>query len=211
MPVEHLKHAGPFHTTYLPVVECPSIVRAVDGCYATCLDYRVHISLQRRHLVPSVDRLDDLRNPHAVDVYRRFASMYSDADLLARHHQRLSEAASAGAVLQQSQVVVVAQHQKVVTVPPVPARDLVRVFVTVRFSCMRVYSPCTTVFRSSMPPFYETFTPYKPSFLPDIQKRPMIRPDRPSLPRCSSSLSVSLSRINVIVSDQHKCHLHALR
>ena len=102
------------------------------------LDYRVHVGLQRRHHVASVDRLDDTRDPHAVDVYRCRASMYADADLLARHHQRLPEATTARAVVKQRQVVVVAQHQEVVAMPPVPARDLVRVLITVRLGRVSV-------------------------------------------------------------------------
>ena len=138
MSVEHLQQAGPLHLAYRPVVERPVEVRMVDRRYAPGLDYRVNVGLQRRHDVARVDGLDDPRNPDAVDVDRRLASAEPDADLLAGHHQRLPEAATARAVVQQRQVVVVAQHEKVIAVPPVPARDLVRVLVPVRLGRVRM-------------------------------------------------------------------------
>ena len=103
----------------------------VYGCYAPRLDYRVHVSLQRLDYPASINRLDYTRNPHTIDMDGRIAPIQTDTDLLSRHHQGLAKTAPASAIVQQRQVIVVAQHQEVVPMPPVPADDLVRVLVTV--------------------------------------------------------------------------------
>ena len=120
VPVEDLQEACTRDLNDVPVVEGPGVVGMVDGCYSPGPADGVDVSLERRYHIPCIDRFHHPGDPNPVQMNGGLAVADPYRELFTRNHEGSAEPALLGSIVQQGQMVMVGEHQKVIPVSTVP-------------------------------------------------------------------------------------------
>lgn len=124
MAVEDFEQAGASDLLDMVMVEGPVKVGVVNRGDAASADDRVDVGLDGRYNLAGVYRLDQVGDSYAVDVDRWSPRMLGKRYLFTGNHQRLLELAPAICIVEQGEMVVIAEDQKIIAVPAVPAHDI---------------------------------------------------------------------------------------
>ena len=130
--LENLHHARASGFQNLIMVESPFPARVIDARYASRVQDGIDVGLHHHRHVSSVNGFNISTDPNRAQVEGDILAVSAERYLPAGNHQQARRFVLSSQIFEDGQMVVVGQHEEIVSVVVVPLDDLLRLGIAVR-------------------------------------------------------------------------------